>query len=74
MTKTYRKKYDEKAYSIGSFIIIYLVLGIAVITALLTFGLNPTLVISVVSAPIWIAVIFLAQGLNNKVKKGRRRR
>ena len=69
-----RKTYDEKAYSIGSFIIIYLVLGIAVITALLTFGLNPTLVISVVSAPIWIAVIFLAQGLNNKVKKSKRRR
>ena len=69
-----RKTYDEKAYNIGSFIIIYITLGIAVITALLTFGLNPTLVISVVSAPIWIGVIFLAQGINNKIKPKKRRK
>ena len=69
-----RKAYDEKAYSIGSFIIIYLIIGSMVVISLLTLGLNPTLVISVVSAPIWIGIIFLSQGINNKMKKTRKRK
>ena len=69
-----RKAYDEKAYSIGSFIIIYLIIGSMVVISLLTLGLNPTLVISVVSAPIWIGIIFLSQGINNKLRKTRKRK
>ena len=69
-----RKPYDEKAYSIGSFIIIYLIIGSMVVISLLTLGLNPTLVISVVSAPIWIGIIFLSQGINNKMRKTRKRK
>tara|TARA_Y100001938_G_C7938274_1_gene352937 strand:- start:70 stop:285 length:216 start_codon:yes stop_codon:yes gene_type:complete len=69
-----RKAYDEKAYSIGSFIIIYLIIGSMVVISLLTLGLNPTLVISVVSAPIWIGIIFLSQGINNKMRKTRKRK
>ena len=69
-----RKAYDEKAYSIGSFIIIYLIIGSMVFISLLTLGLNPTLVISVVSAPIWIGIIFLSQGINNKMRKTRKRK
>ena len=68
-----RKAYDDKAYSIGSFIIIYLIIGSMVVISLLTLGLNPTLVISVVSAPIWIGIIFLSQGINNKMRKTRKR-
>jgi len=69
-----RKTYDDKAYSIGSFIIIYLIIGSMVVISLLTLGLNPTLVISVVSAPIWIGIIFLSQGINNKMRKTRKRK
>lgn len=69
-----RKAYDDKAYSIGSFIIIYLIIGSMVVISLLTLGLNPTLVISVVSAPIWIGIIFLSQGINNKMRKTRKRK
>jgi len=69
-----RKTYDDKAYSIGSFIIIYLIIGSMVVISLLTLGLNPTLVISVVSAPIWIGIIFLSQGINNKMRKTKKRK
>ena len=62
-----KKTYKRKATGIGSFIIIYCFLGLGVIIGLLSAGLNPTLVISVVSAPIWIAVIFLSQAINKRV-------
>ena len=69
-----RKAYQEKAQSVGSFIIIYLILGSMVVLSLLTLGLNPTLVISVVSAPIWIGIIFLSQGISKKSNKKPRRK
>jgi|DEB0MinimDraft_10_1074344.scaffolds.fasta_scaffold22913_4 hypothetical protein len=64
-----KETYKRKATGIGSFIIIYCFIGMGVIIGLLTAGLNPTLVISVVSAPIWIAVIFLSQAINKRVIK-----
>lgn len=64
-----KQKYNKRANTVGSFILIYLMLGSVVIISLLTLGLNPTLVISVVSAPIWIAIIFTAQAINKKVTK-----
>jgi len=64
-----KQKYNKRANTVGSFILIYLMLGSVVIVSLLTLGLNPTLVISVVSAPIWIAIIFTAQAINKKVTK-----
>jgi hypothetical protein len=64
-----KERYHRKANSVGSFVLIYLMLGIVVIVSLLTIGLNPTLVISVVSAPIWIGIIFTAQAINKKVTK-----
>ena len=64
-----KQRYNKKANSVGSFVLIYLMLGTVVIVSLLTIGLNPTLVISVVSAPIWIGIIFTAQSINKKVTK-----
>lgn len=45
---------------IGSFVIVYVCIGVLILSMMFMLGINPTLVISVVAAPLWIGVIFLA--------------
>ncbi len=45
---------------IGSFVIVYVLIGVLILSMMFMLGINPTLVISVVAAPLWIGVIFLA--------------
>ncbi len=48
------------ATMIGMFLMIYLVFGVMVISLMLLMNINPTLVISVVAAPLWMAVMWTA--------------
>jgi hypothetical protein len=54
-----------KAEYIGTFVITYLSLGGGFIFMCLMLGINPTLVMSVISAPIWIFIVYIA----NKITK-----
>jgi len=56
-------KFTGKAEYIGTFILIYLGLGGGFIAFALFIGINPTLIVSVVGAPIWIGIVFLTNRL-----------
>ena len=57
--------FNTKANFIGTFIITYLSLGGGFIFMCLMLGINPTLVLSVIAAPIWIFIVYIA----NKITK-----
>jgi len=57
--------FNTKAEYIGTFVITYLSLGGGFIFMCLMLGINPTLVMSVISAPIWIFIVYIA----NKITK-----
>ena len=54
-----KQKFDTYSEYIGTFILTYLGYGTLIILTLLFLGVNPTLVISVVSAPLWIIILYL---------------
>ncbi len=56
---------DRAAY-LGTWIMIYMGLGGCVIAFAISMGINPTLTMSVISAPVWIFLVFLT---NRVVKK-----
>lgn len=53
-------KFRHHAEYIGTFVLIYLGLAGGFIAFTMFIGINPTLIISVVSAPIWIGIVFLS--------------
>jgi len=57
--------FNTKAEYIGTFVITYLSLGGGFIFMCLMLGINPTLVMSVISAPIWIFIVYIS----NKITK-----
>lgn len=57
--------FNAKANFIGTFIITYLSLGGGFIFMCLMLGINPTLVLSVIAAPIWIFIVYIT----NKITK-----
>lgn len=56
-------KFTGYAEYIGTFLLIYCGLGGGFIAMCLFMGINPTLVVSVVAAPIWIGIVFLTNNL-----------
>ena len=52
--------FGQAATLIGAFVLLYCLIGLIVISSMLFLGVNPTLVISVIAAPLWMGVIFLA--------------
>ena len=56
-------KFSAYAEYIGTFFLIYCGLGGGFIGMCLFLGINPTLVVSVVAAPIWIGIVFLTNNL-----------
>ena len=51
-------KFKTRAEYIGTFVLFYIGLGGGLIAFSLFFGINPTLVMSVVAAPIWVGLVF----------------
>ena len=58
-------KFKDRAEYIGTFILVYLGIGGGFIAFCLFLGINPTLVMSVISAPIWIFIVYIS----NKITK-----
>jgi hypothetical protein len=57
--------FQSNADYIGTFVIVYLSLGGGFVFMMLLLGINPTLVLSVIAAPVWIYIVFTA----NRVTK-----
>jgi len=57
----------KAAKKIGFFVLLYVSIGFNVIFLLLWWGINPTLVLSVVGAPMWMAILWLAWTLTKKI-------
>lgn len=53
-------RFRHHAEYIGTFVLIYLGLAGGYIGFTLFVGINPTLIMSVISAPIWIGIVFLS--------------
>ena len=60
-------KFKDRAEYIGTFILVYLGIGGGFIAFCLFLGINPTLVVSVIPAPIWIFLVFLTRRITNKM-------
>lgn len=57
--------FQSNADYIGTFVIVYLSLGGGFVFSMMLLGINPTLVLSVIAAPVWIYIVFTA----NRVTK-----
>ena len=53
-------KLGRATHLLGSFMLIYLAIWLITLGFALFVGINPTLVLSVVAAPFWIMIIFVA--------------
>jgi|TARA_R100001129_G_scaffold164860_1_gene131217 Flp pilus assembly protein TadB len=68
MTKEINLKKDSSiAEKLGTFFIVFITLSGAVTFMLIAIGVNPTLVLSVVGAPIWIVYVLLARWITRLI-------
>jgi len=63
------RKLKPLAYRIGIFVILHILSTAVILFLMLLLGINPTLVISVVAAPLWIGLTVLNVWLSGKVQK-----
>ena len=59
--------FGQTARKIGVFVMLYVSLGFNVILLLLYWGVNPTLVLSVIGAPLWIFILWAAWRLTKTI-------
>ena len=57
----------RKARWIGWFVTVHLTLSCLTLILLLFFGINPTLIVSTLAAPLWIGVAFSSKYLTDKI-------
>ena len=57
----------RKAHWIGWFVIVHLLLSFAILILLISLGINPTLLVSVLGAPLWIGVAFSSKYITDKI-------
>jgi|TARA_R110000803_G_scaffold198392_1_gene262131 hypothetical protein len=61
------KPLSRKANWIGWFVTVHLIQSLILLILLMGVGINPTLVVSVVAAPMWIAVAFVSKYITDKI-------
>ena len=61
--------FSDTTKRIGTFVLLFLSLSGGFTILLLSIGVNPTLVLSVLGAPIWILYVLLARKLTNVLMK-----
>jgi len=67
--------FQTNADYIGTFVIVYLSLGGGFVFSMMLLGINPTLVLSVIAAPVWIYIVFTANRVTKYIvtkKKGKK--
>jgi len=62
------KEFDKQSQKLGTFMILLITVGLGFIVTLLVAGVNPTLVISIVSAPMWVGIIILCLKLTRHIR------
>ena len=58
----------ELAYAIGLFVLIYCSIGAAWLFAVFAVGMNPTLILSPIAAPVWIVIVLAAYRLQRFIR------
>jgi len=58
---------NRKAVYIGWFVTVHLMLSSMVLGLLIGVGINPTLLVSVLGAPLWIGVAFASKHITDKI-------
>jgi hypothetical protein len=56
-----------KASWIGWFVTVHLTLSFTIMLMMIAIGINPTLLVSVIGAPLWIGVAFASKTLTDKI-------
>ena len=56
-----------KASWIGWFVTVHLTLSFTIMLMMIAMGINPTLLVSVIGAPLWIGVAFASKTLTDKI-------
>ena len=52
---------------IGWFVTVHLTLSFTILLLMISMGINPTLLVSVIGAPLWIGVAFASKTLTDKI-------
>ena len=58
---------NRKASWIGWFVVVHLIQSAIILFLMMALGINPTLVVSVIAAPLWIAVAFASKFITDKI-------
>jgi hypothetical protein len=58
---------SRKAIWVGWFVTVHLASSATVLLLLIAIGINPTLLVSVIGAPLWIAVAFTSKYITDKI-------
>jgi len=66
--------FQDKAEYIGTFVLVYLSTGGGFVFMCVLLGINPTLVLSVISAPIWIFIVYFSNQLTKVIVNGKIKR
>ena len=66
--------FQTNADYIGTFVLVYLSMGGGFVFAMILLGINPTLVLSVIAAPIWIYIVFTSNRITKYIIKEKERR
>ena len=56
-----------KASWIGWFVTVHLILTLSITLTMIVIGVNPTLMMSVISAPIWIATVLISKYVTDRI-------
>ena len=58
---------NDKTRWLGWFITVHLVMSLIILTSLVAVGINPTLLVSVLGAPLWIGVAFASKRITDNI-------
>ena len=58
---------NDKSRWIGWFVTVHLTLSFTILLMMIGMGINPTLLVSVIGAPLWIGVAFASKTLTDKI-------
>ncbi len=58
---------NYKATWLGWFVTVHLFFTFALLLMLVGLGINPTLLVSVIGAPLWISVAFVSKFITDKI-------
>jgi len=58
---------NRKTRWLGWFVTVHLTLSFTLLLMMIGMGINPTLLVSVIGAPLWIGVAFASKTLTDKI-------